>query len=135
QGDRSIVEKAMAPAGFTTTDYAVRSVWPAEVPSWLSAGNAGVAFYRPGISRLGTSPVKVSEYLACSLPVVVNRGIGDSDEMIAGEGIGAVVGDFNHAEYSQAAKTLMELAGHAADIRKGTREVAEKLFDVRRVGV
>ena len=135
QGDRSIVEKAMAPAGFATTDYAVRSVLPADVPSWLSAGNAGIAFYRPGISRLGTSPVKVSEYLACSLPVVVNRGIGDSDEMITRERIGAVVGDFNPAEYSQAAKTLGELAGQADDIRKRTREVAEELFDVRRVGV
>ena len=65
QGREEIVTGAMTTQGFDPADYAVRSVAPRDVPGFLSAADAGIALYRPGISRLGTSPVKVSEYLAC----------------------------------------------------------------------
>ena len=71
---RRIVESEMKKYQIDPKDYAVRKVAPADVSSYLSAADAGIAFYRPGISRLGTSPVKVSEYLACGLPVVIERG-------------------------------------------------------------
>jgi len=135
QGDKSIVDRAMTAATLTPDDYAVRSVKPADVPSWLSASDAGIAFYRPGISRLGTSPVKVSEYLACGLPVVVNAGVGDSGALISREKIGTLVQDFTAAEYSVAAATIAEYADTPAEIRRRTRAVAEKFFDVRQVGV
>jgi glycosyltransferase involved in cell wall biosynthesis len=135
QGDKSIVDQAMTPASLSPDDYAVRSVKPADVPSWLSASDAGIAFYRPGISRLGTSPVKVSEYLACGLPVVVNAGVGDSGALISREKIGTLVQDFTEAEYSLAAATIAEYTNTPAEIRRRTRAVAEKFFDVRQVGV
>ncbi len=135
QGDKSTVDRAMTAAEIKTEDYSVRSVAPADVSSWLNAGDAGIAFYRPGMSRLGTSPVKVSEYVACGLPVVVNAGIGDTDEIITREKIGALVRDFNEAEYAQAAAAIIEFAGGSEVARQRTREVAERLFDVRSVGV
>jgi glycosyltransferase involved in cell wall biosynthesis len=135
QGDRSIIDQAMAAGGAGPDDYAVRSVKPAEVPSWLSASDAGIAFYRPGKSRLGTSPVKVSEYLACGLPVVVNAGIGDTDKIIIRENIGTLVRDFSEAEYLRAASEIVEVVGSPAQTRRRMREVAERLFDVRRAGV
>ena len=134
QGDRSIVDNAMTTAGLETRDYAVQSVAPADVPSWLSAGDAGIAFYRPGISRLGTSPVKVNEYLACGLPVIVNAGIGDTDSLITREEIGTLVSDFTDANYASAAQAIGRLAS-AAQTRQRTRQVAEELLDLRRVGV
>lgn len=135
QGDKSIVEQAMEAANAGPDDYAVRSVRPVEVPSWLSASDAGIAFYRPGTSRLGTSPVKVSEYLACGLPVVVNAGVGDSGTLISREKIGTLVQDFTEAEYSTGAGALAEYANLPEQIRRHARQVAETLFDVRRVGV
>jgi glycosyltransferase involved in cell wall biosynthesis len=135
QGEKSIVDQAMAAANVSPDDYAVRSVKPVEVPSWLSASDAGIAFYRPGTSRLGTSPVKVSEYLACGLPVVVNAGVGDSGALIGREKIGVLTQDFSAEEYSIAAKPLAEFADTPEEVRHRAREVAEKFFDVRRVGV
>jgi glycosyltransferase involved in cell wall biosynthesis len=135
QGDKSIVDKPMTEAGFGPDDYAVRSIAPRDMPAWLNAGDAGVAFYRPGVSRLGTSPVKVSEYLACGLPVVVNSGIGDTDALINGQQIGVLVRAFGDAEYAKAARTIAELATGGAAIRQRARAVANNLFDVRRVGV
>lgn len=135
QGDRSIVDQAMTAARLSSDDYAVRSVKPAEVPSWLSASDAGIAFYRPGTSRLGTSPVKVSEYLACGLPVAVNAGVGDSGALISREEIGTLVQDFTEAAYSVAAGAIAEYADTPEEIRRRTRAVAEKFFNVRQVGV
>jgi len=135
QGDKFIVDQAMMAASPGPDDYAVRSVNPADVPSWLSAGDAGIAFYRPGTSRLGTSPVKISEYLACGLPVVVNAGVGDSGALISREQIGTLVQDFTEADYSVAAGNIAEYANLPEQVRRRTRGVAEKFFDVRQVGV
>jgi glycosyltransferase involved in cell wall biosynthesis len=134
-GPSGIVEGAMTKLGIEPSDYAVRSVAPAEVSSFLSAGDAGIAFYRPGVSRLGTSPVKVSEYLACGLPVVINAGIGDSDELITKEGIGSLVAGFNEAAYAGALDTIEALTRDVKATRSVTRGVAERLFNVRGVGV
>jgi len=112
----------------------VRSVAPSDIPGWLSASDAGIAFYRPGISRLGTSPVKVSEYLACGLPVVINAGIGDSDLIITGEKVGVLVENFSDPEYARAARAIAEFAAAPDQIRWQARAVAEKLFDLRSIG-
>jgi glycosyltransferase involved in cell wall biosynthesis len=135
QGDQLIVDNAMSAASISRDDYAVRSVAPRTIPTWLSASDAGIAFYRPGISRLGTSPIKISEYLACGLPVVVNAGVGDSDALISREKIGVAVRDFQDAEYAKAAHAIADFAAAPEEIRRRTRVVAETFFDLRQTGV
>lgn len=134
-GASSTVEGAMTKLGIEHSDYAVRNVAPADVSSFLSAGDAGIAFYRPGVSRLGTSPVKLSEYLACGLPVVVNSGIGDSDEIITNDNVGSVVAGFNEAAYAGALDSIEALTRDVKATRSAARKVAERLFNVRTVGV
>ena len=96
---------------------------------FLNAADAGIAFYRPGVSRLGTSPVKVSEYLACGLPVVMNSGIGDSDAIVLREHLGVLVNDFNEPEYARAVASLDHLITDSAGTRRQNRAAAERLFD------
>jgi glycosyltransferase involved in cell wall biosynthesis len=135
QGEKSIVDQAMKAANVAPADCAVRSVQPADIPSWLSTSDAGIAFYRPGISRLGTSPVKVSEYLACGLPVVINAGVGDSDTIITDEKVGALVAAFNPEQYNLAWNEIAQLTANPEEMRLRAREVAQRLFDVRGVGL
>jgi len=104
------------------------------MPGYLSAADAGIAFYRPGVSRLGTSPVKVSEYLACGLPVVMNRGIGDSDRIIMSERAGVLVDKFDEAAYVKAAAALDRLVDESVDTRRQNQAAAEKLFDLKAIG-
>ena len=125
----------MTTQGFDPADYAVRSVAPRDVPGFLSAADAGIALYRPGISRLGTSPVKVSEYLACGLPVIVNSGIGDTDQLVQQHRVGALVQRFQEADYIEAATMVDRMAEDGTATRKLARRIAEELFDVRRAGV
>jgi len=41
-----------------------------------------VSFITPCFSKLGSSPNKTAEYLAMGLPTVLNRGIGDGNQLI-----------------------------------------------------
>ena len=132
-GDKSLIEKLMSERGINPNQFTVRRVAPAEVPSYLSAADVGIAFYKPTFSRLATSPVKVSEYLACGLPVIVNAGVGDSDIFVATQNVGGVANDFDEREYEQTLVTIENLL--AGDVRERARAVAENFFDVRSVGL
>ena len=132
-GDQGLIEKLMLERGINPNQFTVRKVAPAEVAGYLSAADAGIAFYKPTFSRMATSPVKVSEYLACGLPVIVNAGVGDSDTFVAAQEVGGVVKDFNEGEYEQALRTIENLL--AGDVRERARAVAENFFDVRIIGL
>jgi hypothetical protein len=105
------------------------------VPSYLSAGDAGLAFIKPCFSKLASSPTKYAEYLGCALPLIINDGIGDSDALIGEERVGASVADFNESEYARTAQIIDKFARDVATTRAVTRAAAERLFDVRTVGV
>jgi glycosyltransferase involved in cell wall biosynthesis len=134
-GPAEMIKDLMDKRGIEATQYTVVRAAPNEVWSYLSAGDAGIAFYKPAFSRMATSPVKVAEYLACGLPIVINAGIGDSDALITEEKIGALVRDFSDDEYSDAAAEVERFVGDVDQTRRRSREAAERLFDVRRVGV
>jgi glycosyltransferase involved in cell wall biosynthesis len=125
----------MVQRGVDDDHFSIRSAESSQVASYLSAADVGVAFYKPALSRLATSPVKLTEYLACGLPVIVNAGVGDSDDLVTRERVGALVRDFNEQEYENAATAIESFITDAEETRRRTREVAERLFDVRKVGV
>jgi glycosyltransferase involved in cell wall biosynthesis len=134
-GDAAMIRKLMNERGISDSQYTVQSTASADVSSYLSASDVGIAFYKPGFSKLATSPVKVTEYLACGLPLIINAGIGDSDALIANESVGALVRSFTEPEYTSAALVIAALTRDVEQTRKKSREVAEKSFDVRRVGL
>jgi glycosyltransferase involved in cell wall biosynthesis len=134
-GPPEIVRGAMEKYGIEEDAFEVRKVSSHQVPGFLNCADAGIAFYRPGISRLGTSPVKVSEYLACGLPVVMNTGIGDSDRIIEENSLGILVGRFDQPSYEEARATLDRIIADTAETRTRIRATAEKLFDLKTVGI
>jgi glycosyltransferase involved in cell wall biosynthesis len=104
------------------------------VPAYLSASDAGLAFIKPCFSKQASSPTKYAEYLGCGLPLIINEGVGDSDLLITREQAGALVRSFDEHEYLNAVAITEGFAAEAEPTRRHTREVAERLFDVRRVG-
>jgi glycosyltransferase involved in cell wall biosynthesis len=103
------------------------------MPKFLAAADAAVNFMTPAFSKKGCSPTKVPEYLAMGLPVVMNRGIGDSDQLI--EQVGAVVdaGQMTAEQIEGAAEALLAL--DRAAVAGAAREAAESRFSLERVGV
>ena len=129
------VRDLMRARGICEADYGLIAAAPSDVPSYLSASDAGLAFIKPCFSKLASSPTKYAEYLGCGLPIVISAGIGDSDALVTREEVGALVSNFSDREYVNAAIIVEQLANQAEQTRSLTRKVAERLFDVRRVGL
>ena len=133
-GDAEIIRRAMTERGMGTENYTVKRAASADVASYLSASDAGIAFYKPGFSKLATSPVKVAEYLACGLPIVINSGIGDSEAQIKEQNLGALVNSFSEEHYASAVDVVVSTRANAESSRRRSREAAEDLFDLSSVG-
>ena len=61
-----------------------------EVPDYLSASDFAFATIKPAPCRLFCSAIKIGEYWASGLPVLVTPGVGDDSAIIEAEGGGAV---------------------------------------------
>jgi glycosyltransferase involved in cell wall biosynthesis len=132
-GRRERVEALMRERGVGESNFSVHSVSSSEVPSYLSAADAGISFIKPCFSKLASSPTKNGEYLACGLPLILNAGIGDSDALATEWNIGAMVTEFTEENYSRAIDKIEQLASDP-DVRTKARSVAKELFDLESVG-
>jgi glycosyltransferase involved in cell wall biosynthesis len=134
-GKHERIRSLMQQRGIPNDRYTVIAAASHEVPSYLSASDVGVAFIKPCFSKLASSPTKYAEYLACGLPLVINAGIGDSDALVLEESAGVLIDEFSENEYQSAAAHVEGLLRDQAGTRALTRDVAERLFDVQKVGV
>ena len=129
------VEAILKERGVPPGNYTIKSVSSESVSSYLSASDAGIAFIKPCFSKFASSPTKNAEYLACGLPLIINCGIGDSDSLIRSEGVGVLVSAFTQVEFGAAETTIRRMLEDPVQARLRSREVAERLFDVSRIGL
>jgi len=59
------------------------SIKRSEVPDYLSLLDLSIIFIRPSESKAGCSPTKLAELFAMNVPVVVNKHVGDMDDLIS----------------------------------------------------
>jgi glycosyltransferase involved in cell wall biosynthesis len=132
-GSHERVRELMRSRDVATQSYSVLSVAAAEVPSYLAAADAGLAFIKRCVSKLASSPTKNGEYLACGLPLILNAGIGDSDALIDRWRAGVLVRDFTDEAFAAAARDIEAMVA-APDSRGSARRVAEQVFHLESVG-
>ncbi len=53
-----------------------------KIPNYLSAADVAFSLRSPALSLAGIAPVKLGEYLMMGLPVIVSKGIGDTEELL-----------------------------------------------------
>jgi glycosyltransferase involved in cell wall biosynthesis len=133
-GNRERITRLMNERGIANEDFRIVSVLAADVPPYLSAADAGLAFIKPCFSKQASSPTKYGEYLACGLPLIINAGIGDSDPLILQDNAGVLVSEFRSEAYREAAMSIATFTDDAAQTRRHSRAIAERRFDVRSVG-
>lgn len=120
--------QALEARGVEAGDFAVTWARHEEMPAYLSAADAGLAFIRPCLSKQSSSPTKYAEYLSCGLPFAANAGVGDVEALLAGSGAGALVSAHSREAHQLAADRLRNLA--RAGNRERWRAVAEREFSV-----
>jgi glycosyltransferase involved in cell wall biosynthesis len=108
RNEKQVVAKLRS-RGIADGDFIVKSVSPAEVPNYLRATDMAVSFIKACYSKQSSSPTKIAEYLACGVPVVANRGVGDIDELIGDNGIGVLVDDLSSESYRRAMQSIDEM--------------------------
>ena len=119
--------------GFTEDDFFVGKISPTEVELYLSASDIALSFVQATYSTASRSPTKIPEYLACGLPIVSNRGVGDVDELIKTEEVGVIINSFSVESYLEALEDVMKLNREDNFINK-CRICAKNRFDLEMIG-
>lgn len=103
------VQAKLVAAGFDPARAIVTRVPFAKVPAYLSAADFAYGLHRP---TPYVSPIKVGEYWASGLPVLLTAGVGDDSDIIATEGGGAV---FDLTQSGSVGKALQSVQAQLAD--------------------
>ena len=123
RGGHDVIARAVAAAG--ADGVSVVASTPDDVPGHLGRAWAGISFIKPVFSKRGAFPTKLGEYLAAGLPVIVNAGVGDTDELVAAARVGTVVERFARDEYLAKWDALVAMTGDAG-LRGRCRETARR---------
>jgi glycosyltransferase involved in cell wall biosynthesis len=130
------IEKAkisLMKADLKPESFLVESVSSEEIPKYLAKADITVSFIKSCYSKQASSPTKFAKYLACGLPVVLNSGIGDLDELIEKEKVGVILREFTRESYSKVLDEVIALS-RDKNCRERCRQVAKRYFDLEKVG-
>lgn len=130
-GEAALVRDAVIGAELDTAEVEVRTASYDEMPDLLAEAHVGIALLKQVSSKSGSSPIKVAEYLACGLPVIVNAGLGDTDALVRRYAAGHVVPSYAESDLRTAAREIARLVNDD-EARVNARHLAEDVLDVDR---
>jgi hypothetical protein len=125
---REEVDRLAVSAGLDPSRVVSCFVPHAEIPSYLAVGDFAVNTTKPLPSRRYNTSIKDGEYWALGLPLVITTGISDDSEIVAREGIGAVLRDLSPGAYRDAVGEIDRLltGQHRAALAERIRDVARR---------
>lgn len=93
-----------------------------EVPTLLSLSTVSLFFIRPTYSKISSSPTKQAEIMAMGIPVVCNKGVGDTDRILEHYQAGIGLSEFTNKSYEIAIEQLGQASWNSQAIRAGAIE-------------
>jgi glycosyltransferase involved in cell wall biosynthesis len=91
------------------TCFTIQKGERAEVPALLAKSHISIFFVKPAYSKKASSPTKMGEILAMGIPLIANKGIGDTDWLFEKYTCGALVENFTKEDYQKAIDALPTL--------------------------
>jgi glycosyltransferase involved in cell wall biosynthesis len=129
---RDQMEKLAESLNISKSVVFVGSVRPGQVPGYI---NRCHICYLPAIrqrnARIGISPLKIYEYLACGIPVIVSDISGM--EIVAKYEVGLVVEPENTAALTRATLELITNPDVREEMSHKARELAERVFSWEKI--
>ncbi len=131
------MQQVVDSAGLPASSYTIVSCAASDVPRYLSAADVGLMLRDQSTVNRVASPLKLGEYLAAGLPVIVTPGLGDYSRLVETHSLGRII-DLASAD-AHIAVELQPLFGQlrdsdcAARCRQVAREQLswESFLDVR----
>ncbi len=102
-----------------------------DIPSVLQYADANGFFILPAYSKQASMPTRMGESLAAGIPVVINKGIGDTEEIVRENNVGVVVEELSSFSYREAAEKLRALCCDP-DIKMRCRKTALRYFSLEK---
>jgi len=96
-----------------------------DMPLYTQMADAGI-FFINAYKKIGSSPIKMGEFLASGVPVIINPGIGDTEELVTKNRVGVVVRNFCAKDYELAINDLLNLKNENETLRYRCRDAANK---------
>lgn len=133
QSEPSLIVRELEARNVVPSDYLVTTAAPEEVAAYLAASDLAIAFIRPVLSKISSSPTKVGEYLGAGLPVISTRGVGDLDELL-GPDVGVLVDELDARGLERAVDHARELLSDPL-LRDRCLDLARRQLSLERVGI
>lgn len=130
RGEHHLIHEALGRFGLSSGAIEIRAAAYEEMPGLLAQASVGIALLKQVSSKSGSSPIKVAEYLACGLPVLINSGLGDVAGLVRSWGAGHVLPTYSEVDMHAAAREVVRLLDDSA-AREAARRLAENSFDLR----
>lgn len=129
--DKNFIENTLKKQGLLPEDdYIIKNLKPDEVPGYLKSCKFSIMFIKDVDCKIGSSPTKFAESLAAGIPVIVNRGIGDTENIIRMQKIGVMPRSLDPASYEDAAGNILSLLDEGGTLEQRCIETANKYFSL-----
>ncbi len=104
----SILNKAIA-RDIDLEHFIVKQADRQSVPKELEDVDLGIFFIKPVFSKNASSPVKQGEFMSMGIPIISNKGIGDTDEIVNKYNSGVLVSEFTTEEYRKVVDKIPDI--------------------------
>lgn len=100
------LRKMASQYGIDNSRLEVTSSDPNDIANNIVDLKAGLLYFTSGISKLGSAPTRMGEFLACGIPIIGNRGVGDMADLIERYRVGVVIEDGSQTSIDNALASL-----------------------------
>src|SRR3989338_11459019 len=76
------LQNALALKKITCQEITILNTEFENIQNYIRLADVGVFFIKPAFSKKSSCPIKFAEYLASGLPVIINKGVGDTDKIV-----------------------------------------------------
>lgn len=139
--DPDAMARLLASAEVSPQDFQAVKAAPREVAGYVSAAHVGFLLRENSPVNLVASPVKFAEYLACGVPVLITKHVGDYSGLVEPESLGFQVDlEESDAEISLKLMAAVNAVRQDQAMSRHCRKYAEKhlawrLPAVRKAGI
>lgn len=89
--DQNIIRSQFDTEIFFNGNLEITSSAPENIQKNIQSLSFAILYFTSGISKIGSAPTRMAEFLACGIPILGNRGVGDMADIIEQYNIGVVV--------------------------------------------
>lgn len=124
------IKSMLIAAGIDPDKVILKSFQQTEVAAALTACDAGILIRKPTLVNRVANPVKIAEYLAAGLPIIIEREVGGvADEMFEKKILqGITITQKNAHIPTQASETLKWLGENTTQRRQDVRDYVSKVY-------